>query len=430
MSAMGEPAVTRTPAMTKGGRKRILMSAFACEPGLGSEPGVGWNWAVQAARFHDVWVLTAGEHRAGIEKALAECPIPGLHVVYHDAVWARRWLRRGTKGYLPYYLVWQQSVVATARALHRRIGFDIVHHVTYNAIDFPGLLWRLDAPFVWGPVGGAQEPDPALKGYFGRGWWLEQLRILRKRLLVFNPLLRLGVRRAACILVANRDTERLLQRLGATHVLRELETAVHLPVVTRDTSRPENATLAVVWAGRLVARKAPLLALDVVAELKRRGTPVHMTMAGDGPWRRRLADQVVKRGLEQNVTILGRVPYTEMSDLYRDGDVFLFSSLHDTSGNVLLEAMAHSVPIVTLDQHGAADIVTPACGIRVPIRDARQVVDDLASALSELAVNHEKRRSLSEGARCRAATVYNWDCKGELMRELYQSISRGCSVER
>ncbi len=36
---------------------RILISAYACAPGRGSEPGVGWNWAAQVSRSHEVWVL-------------------------------------------------------------------------------------------------------------------------------------------------------------------------------------------------------------------------------------------------------------------------------------------------------------------------------------------------------------------------------------
>ena len=40
---------------------RVLLSAYACEPGKGSEAGVGWNSLRQVARYHDVWVLTRME---------------------------------------------------------------------------------------------------------------------------------------------------------------------------------------------------------------------------------------------------------------------------------------------------------------------------------------------------------------------------------
>jgi hypothetical protein len=37
---------------------KILISAYSCEPGMGSEPGVGWNIAREVAKYHEVWVLT------------------------------------------------------------------------------------------------------------------------------------------------------------------------------------------------------------------------------------------------------------------------------------------------------------------------------------------------------------------------------------
>ena len=51
-------------------RLRVLISAYACEPGKGSEPEVGWQWALQMARFHDVTVLTRTNNREAIEKEL------------------------------------------------------------------------------------------------------------------------------------------------------------------------------------------------------------------------------------------------------------------------------------------------------------------------------------------------------------------------
>ena len=51
---------------------KILISAYACEPDKGSEPGVGWNWAKQISRFHEVWVITRKNNRPSIEKELEE----------------------------------------------------------------------------------------------------------------------------------------------------------------------------------------------------------------------------------------------------------------------------------------------------------------------------------------------------------------------
>ena len=62
-------------------RPRFLLLAYACSPTMGSEPGVGWNRALQAARIADTWVICE-ESRYGpsIRQYLAEKgPVPGLH---------------------------------------------------------------------------------------------------------------------------------------------------------------------------------------------------------------------------------------------------------------------------------------------------------------------------------------------------------------
>jgi glycosyltransferase involved in cell wall biosynthesis len=131
--------------------------------------------------------------------------------------------------------------------------------------------------------------------------------------------------------------------------------------------------------------------------------------------------------LGENVRLLGAVPFTGMERFYATGDVFLFSSLRETSGTVLLEAMAHELPVVSLDQHGAKDIVSQESGIKVPINDARQVVMDLATALQRLATDHGLRQRMGIAARQRVAEVYSWEHKGDLLRNLYSSCARTAS---
>jgi glycosyltransferase involved in cell wall biosynthesis len=402
---------------------KVLMSAYACEPNKGSEPGVGWNWALQGARFHEVWVLTRANNRDAIEAELKCSPVPNLHIIYHDLPrWARLW-KQGGRGVWLYYLLWQLTALAVVRGLHNEIKFDVIHHVTFNTIDLPGFLWCLAAPFIWGPVGGGQEPSPAMKQYFGRSWYREILRIGRKRLVQFNPLVRLATRRASCVIVANSDTQRHFERIGASHLIRELETAVAVIDDPIGQRRHDEDVFTVFWAGGLIPRKAPLLAIEVLADLRRRGVRARLLIAGDGPLRPRIAKYIQDLRLDSEVSLLGTVPYSSMHELYNRADVFLFSSLHDTSGNVLLEAMSHRLPVVVLDQHGASEIVSDECGVKVPIVSAEQVRSDLTSALDRLAADPELRCRMGEAGRRRIAQVYDWEHKGQLLREIYLHAS-------
>ena len=135
---------------------KLLISAYACEPGRGSEAGVGWNCVLQAARFHEVWVLTRKNNREPIENALQTDPLENVRFVYFDLPrWSRFWKRR-TRGLQLYYYLWQIGAYFVARKLHRRVGFDLTHHVTFVNYWLPSLLPLLPVPFLWGPVGGGE----------------------------------------------------------------------------------------------------------------------------------------------------------------------------------------------------------------------------------------------------------------------------------
>jgi hypothetical protein len=110
---------------------RVLVSAYACEPAKGSEPGAGWNWALAAARRHEVWVMTRANNRPAIEEAMARDPRSNLHFEYIDLPPWARWWKRGHRGARLYYVLWQLLAAAHARRLQRELDLEVVHHLTF-----------------------------------------------------------------------------------------------------------------------------------------------------------------------------------------------------------------------------------------------------------------------------------------------------------
>lgn len=406
-------------------RLKILLCAYACEPHRGSEEGVGWNWTLQLMREHEVWVLSWSKYRELIERELETSPLPHVHFVYYDMP---SWLKPFGRSERLYYTLWQLAVLPFARRLHRQVGFDVIHQLTYTTVEMPGMLWTLDAPFVWGPVGGGQVPPPALKSYFRSIWLVELGRALRKQFLRLNPLVSMAARRAACILVANQDTYRLVESLTSVPLVKASETAVRLPSDVAD--RAEDEIFTITWWGHFIPRKGPLLALDVAAELRQRGARFQLLMGGVGPWKGLVDRRIVAMGLKDNVKTLGYLTFEEMGPLYDNGDVFLFTSLQDTSGNVVLEAMSHARPVVSLDHQGAAEMLTEECGIKVPILTKQQVVEDMATALQDLSRDPVRRRRMGKAGRRRVAEHYDWDQKREIAAQIYAAAVRGDTPSR
>ena len=198
---------------------RVLASAYACEPCKGSEPGVGWNWVCQIAKFHDVWVITRANNRRAIEEKLAQQPMPRVRWIFYDLPgWARFWKKK-RRGIHAYYYLWQIGAYWRARRLHRTVYFDLAHHVTLVTYWMPSFMALLPVPLLWGPVGGGDSiPWSLWRNLSWRGKTYELLRATAQRLSSFDPFLWLTARRAALALGTTEETCVRLRRLGCRNV--------------------------------------------------------------------------------------------------------------------------------------------------------------------------------------------------------------------
>jgi glycosyltransferase involved in cell wall biosynthesis len=411
---------------------RILLSAFACNPNVGSEPGVGWNWAVEIARLgHEVLVLTQGINQPAIEAAQASGALPSrLRFVYLDRDWLVRLQRRG----LPLqicHLVWQFLAWRRARRLVADEHFDLVHHITYAGIRQASFLGRLPVPFVLGPVGGGERGPYALRrGLGARAWTLELIRDGLNVIARVDPMTQQALSAARLIFVSNPDTARLVPARHQAKVRVELQIGIHPPAAPthgRTFEERSDGPLRLLFAGRCLAWKGMDLGLEALAELLGRGCWARLTIVGSGSAEGLWRAQAQALGLEEAVDWLARVEHARMADVYRAHDVLLFPSLHDSGGQVVLEALAYGRPVVCLDLGGPGRIVNRSCGrvIATAGRSRAQVVHDLADALQELATSAPLRQRLGAGAQERARD-FAWD---KLVGGVYAEIGRALRAD-
>jgi glycosyltransferase involved in cell wall biosynthesis len=99
--------------------------------------------------------------------------------------------------------------------------------------------------------------------------------------------------------------------------------------------------------------------------------------------------------------------------------VFAFTSVRDTSGNVLLEAMAAGLPAITLKHHGAVEIATDETAVRIEPTSFGATACALGDAMLRFARSPELRRRMGAAGLQRMLDVYAWDKKGEQMNAVY-----------
>jgi glycosyltransferase involved in cell wall biosynthesis/peptidoglycan/xylan/chitin deacetylase (PgdA/CDA1 family) len=402
----------------------VLLLAHCCAPGRGSEPGVGWNRAVESAKNFDTWVITkedgfAEETRRHLER---HGEIPGLHFVFVEACDLDRLLQPIKVLRYFFYNHWHRRAFSVAEQLHQRIVFDLVHQINFVGYREPGYLWRLDAPFVWGPVGGTQNyPWRFLAEAGPLGALIEGARsVLNHLQLRFRPRVRRAASRARILLAANSTNQRDLARAHGVEPILMLETGIHPVAATPRRSDSGRGALHILWSGDLAPHKGLVLLLKALSRSGRR-LPCALRILGTG-WLARSWRRMARRlKLEDRVTWLGLLPHPQALEQYRWADVFVFTSLRDTSGNVVLEALAAGVPVICLDHQGVHDMVTEECGVKIPVTTPGEVIARLSEALETLARDKALRARLSAGARARSRD-FHWARQGERMTALYREV--------
>jgi glycosyltransferase involved in cell wall biosynthesis len=381
----------------------VLLSAYACEPGAGSEGGLGWTWAEALAQRNDVTLLTDAAFRPDVERARAEHGLDRMRTVYID-VTAHRPRLHPLLDVLPHHKAWQRRALAVARTLHAEEPFDVVHHVTYAAHRLPTRLWRVGAPFVWGPLGGGERvPLPLLSPR-----WLgtrlvarELMRDVWNRACRVDPRLRRASTNAAAVGVCTAETAAAYPPAAPTVVMaktpvdrRELQQLAARPAAPGPTTG-----LSVALVGRLIGSKAPTLALRAFARYAERFPGAQLHVYGDGPLRPALEELTGALGVSHAVTFHGRVPRPDLLAVYADHQVLLFPSLHESLPMTVTEAMAAGLPVVCLAVGGVDPAVPADAGEKIRPGRPRQVVQDLASALERLTVDPAGWQSRSSAAR-------------------------------
>ncbi len=405
---------------------RLLLSAYACEPDRGSEPGIGWDWAHALARAGiEVWVLTRANNRECIEAALAREPQAGLHFLYYDLPpWLGRF-KRGGRGVRTYYYLWQVGALGRARRAHREHGFDLVQHLTFGVFRLPSLMGALGIPFVFGPLGGGERAPWRLRrgGYGWRGWLADLLRDLANFAVWLDPLMHYSFSHAALIYTKTAATRSRIPRPYRSKVEVQLELVASGESKTGDESVVTPGRLRVLFIGRLLYWKGPHLALRALARAIRQRPDLDftLTLVGEGPARARLEALAACLGIEPHLYWQSPVARERVWSIYGAHDVLLFPSLHDSSGNVVIEALSCALPVVCLRLGGPGQIVTSEVGRAIGPMGLADSVAALAAALVELADDPALCRRLAAAARCRVEAQYAWPV---LLARLFDGYDR------
>lgn len=334
---------------------KILISAYACEPGKGSEPEVGLRAVLAAARLHEVWVLTRRNNIDQLRRYLTGHPGgERIHLVGIDggrmALWCKRAL--GGIGIQWYYRRWQRLMAREAVELDRRVDFDVAHHATLAAFWATFGVASVVKPLVIGPVGGGVSPPPTMLTELGfRGLVTDGIRLMARRLFWLFPSSRRGLDRAAVIFVQNPETA---SRLGDTLPTRQLSNAlsIELSELPVDSMARTKELLVV---GRLIPMKGAVTAVRALRHVH--DPAARLVFVGDGPDRGRILRLARSLGVEERVEASGSMPRSDLLKRVRSAGVLVHPALHEEASLAVAEALALGTPAVSYSHGGPTQVM-------------------------------------------------------------------------
>lgn len=166
--------------------------------------------------------------------------------------------------------------------------------------------------------------------------------------------------------------------------------------------KPRQTPFRLLAIGRLVEKKGFDQLLSACRHLLTDGLDFHLTLAGDGPQRRRLQHLISTWDLHGRVAMPGFVLHRHIPSLLQQADLLIMPSRVDPAGdrdgipNVIIESLAHEVPVVASNVSGIPEVIHPGnTGWLVPPNDPRA----LAQAITDAWARPEEARRRARAGR-------------------------------
>lgn len=425
-------------------RKRIFVSAYACEPGLGSEIGVGWHWVLEMSKYFDLWVLTRRSNMPNINAWLAENPdFSNINFIYYDLPkWARFW-KKGLRGVRLYYILWQLCSNNIVKRTMIENNISIFHHLTYG-----NALWNVSRygskqTFIWGPVGGLETiPENFSRHYDTKCRIIEKFRRFAVACAKLNVGFYYRCKQADIILCKTEHTlKRIPQRFAAkailftdvaADVIAHSDAAINMaadvtahsdiingsnpPAAHNASSNSIDKAINFISVGRLDAWRGFDLVLEAFAIARKQNNRLTLTIVGDGNDKSRLLSIVDKLNISSSVSFTGNVPMSEYKSLMHTADVVVNAALKEGAVTVSFDAVSLGKPLICLDTTGYTRCFSEKYAVIIPILERDVVIDKIKDAMLTLA-NNEQRHQMSLNA-LNASSSLSWQNHGKHFRDI------------
>lgn len=185
-----------------------------------------------------------------------------------------------------------------------------------------------------------------------------------------------------------------------------LEQKQELEVQTANFKNAYQGRFNIVSVNRLVPIKNISMQLSAIEKLCLEFPHILLHVVGDGPLEKQLTEEILKRGIQNNVILHGFKSGVTLNPFFTESDCFVLTSDFEGYGMVIIEASTAGLPIVMTDVGCAGEvIINEKSGIIVPAKNT----EAFTSALRRIITDDVLRKKLSEEAKHAIAQLPSFD---------------------
>ena len=427
---------------------KILITAYASEPGAGSEYGVGWMVPTIMARYnvrHEIYVLTRSRCKDKIIKALEDLQLPNLHFMFYDI---SKWCTYPNEMHSGWgeqinYILWQLGAIRYVKKINKQIGFDIMHHLTFNQYRTPSPGFWLDIPFVMGPIGGAEcIPDVFVQDLDERTRKKERIRRKGVDLKVFEYLVSKKKNRKVILCSCGENLHRL-QPCGngcdfrllpsIAYDLKDLDNILNgssngvKAFNVEKTKIDDSKAFEMMYAGKALDWKGVKFFLNAAklafsdAEAKRDWC-IKIIGVRFEEEQRNLKTWINQFGLEKHVELIPFVSRDELLRMMSRCSISVYPAFRDSGSMSVLEASALGCPTICLAT-GGQDVFPDDVLLKVSVKNTYEDTLHLFADKLQWAYEHEEE---TKNIGCRAqrwvSENLTWEKKVKDFINIYEDI--------
>jgi glycosyltransferase involved in cell wall biosynthesis len=405
--------------MTLVKSRRVLVSSFTCKADGKSETYSGYKWLEQIARYCDTTLVTADDNAISDKWQRIQTS--------RKFRFKNKFIRR-LNGEVHFDYFWFNY--QTRCRLKRSIAeYDLVHHVVPIAPRYPNSIGCLAQKFILGPIGGGlRVPERFRREVEGNEEWFYKLRALDRTRLDYDPFLRSTYNAADLILLVGSYMFDLIPQRYHSKCRVILETGIDAHCIKYEprATASSDVPIKLLYVGRIVPYKGLIYLLRALSQLPEEArSSFKLTVVGDGGgggYEKQCKDFVAHKHLQRLVSFVGFKTKAEIAAFYQECDLFVFPSLAETSGNVVIEAMAMGRPVIAMNCGGPAEVVSSSGGFLLEPKNPEFFIETMKETFLVISRNRSQLAAKGIGARKIIEERFDWERKGDALQKIYDEV--------